>query len=122
MEVKKHYQQMEKYQEHKLEDQKIEENYRLRDKQQSIREQYLKKLKQGAMTIDYGAHDIFMKNYQKNLLQRKQEEWKNDQIYASQSKYTNQYENLIKNQKKNARVLLADDLKRQIIEKEHYKK
>ncbi len=45
----------------------------LSKREENYREDYLKKLKQRAMTIDYGSHDAFNRNAQKSLVQRKKQ-------------------------------------------------
>lgn len=66
------------------------------------------------MTIDYGSHGVVTENYKKSLLQRKKEEWQNDQLYLAQSQFTNNYENQIKQMKNNVEKSYGEELKRQI--------
>ena len=60
-------------------------------------------------------------NYRKTLIQRKREEWSNDQLYLAQSTFTNNYENEIKKMKNYSEKAYAQELKRQISERERQK-
>ena len=43
----------------------------LNDREQYYRDQYIRKLKEKAKTIDYGSHKVFQENVNKSLIERK---------------------------------------------------
>ena len=94
----------------------------MHNREEYFRNEYLRKLKERSMTIDYGSHQAFQENVNKSLIDRKKQEWQSDRDMLNyQLKSLEQDE--MENYKKNAlKHMYKDELQRQLHEREEEKK
>lgn len=74
------------------------------------------------MTIDYGSHETFQKNHQKTLVQRKKQEWDNQNEYIRRAQQLDLYENQYKKIKLGMEKEYRSELQKQISEREQNKR